>query len=105
MFAAAPAPGAVFRLEVGPIAEFHQGAQSLIGDEDHIAAFAPVAAIGAAGRDILLPAKANHPITAIAGFHPDYRLIDKHDSTSMSWQKTPLVQGQRRFKRKEPYWG
>jgi hypothetical protein len=105
LFAAAPAAGAVFRLEVGPIAEFHQGAQSLIGHQDHIAAFAPIPAIGTPGRDILLPAKANHPIAAIAGFHPDYRLIDKHDSTSMSWQKTPLVYSQRRFQQQKPNWG
>jgi len=61
-------------------AEVLERGQFLSGVEDHVAAFATVAAVRAAVRDKFLCVKRYHSVTAVAGFDVDFRVIDKHDT-------------------------
>jgi hypothetical protein len=53
-----------------------------LGLEDHTAAVAAVAAVGASTGNELFPAEANTAVAAPASFHVDFDFIDEHGSVS-----------------------
>ena len=65
-------------LEVDLVGEGLQVAELGIADDDHVAAPAPVAAVGPAAGDVHLPAKRNAAVPAVPGRHMDLCLIEEH---------------------------
>jgi hypothetical protein len=57
------------------VAEINQRIQASDGFGDNIAAPTAIAAIRAAEFDEFLAPKGNDAVTAITGFHPDFRFI------------------------------
>src|ERR1700731_1675418 len=64
----------VFRIE----AKMHQRVVALAGFHDDISALASVAARRPATRNIFFPAERHTAIAAVARFHPNFCLVDKH---------------------------
>src|SRR5581483_2870619 len=83
-FIGALAVAAALRLVLGIEAEVHQRVVALAGLHDHIAALAAVSARGPAPGHKLLTAEGNNPVAARAGLHPNFRLINKHQTTASS---------------------
>ena len=77
-FAVASALRFVFGIE----AEVHQRVVAFAGLHDDVAALAAVAARGAAARNELLPAEGHAAVAAVAGFDPNFCLVDKHGQQS-----------------------
>src|ERR1035438_4878013 len=73
-FAVAPALRLVLRVE----AELEQGVGVLAGNHDDVAAAAAIATRGATPRNVLLPAKGEATVAAVAGLHEDSDFIDEH---------------------------
>src|SRR5689334_12961217 len=59
------------------VAEVDQGIQVVHGLEHDVAAFAPVAAIGAAELDVFLAPERDHTIAAVAGAEVDLGLVEE----------------------------
>ena len=78
MFAGARPRFARPGLEVHLVRERLKVAHLRVTDEDHIAAPAPVAAVGAAAGHVHLPAKRNAAVPAVPGRHVDLCLIEEH---------------------------
>jgi hypothetical protein len=49
------------------------------GFEDDVGAIAAIAARWAAARNVLLPAKSDATVSAVAGLDPDFGFVNKHD--------------------------
>src|SRR5487761_1242419 len=73
-FAVAAALRLMFRIE----AKMDERVVALTGLKNHVPAVAAVTAGRATAWNELLPAKSHATIAAVAGFHPDPGLIDKH---------------------------
>jgi len=69
-------PGPLVGVEV----VLDQGADTRVGDQDHVAAAAAVAAVRAAPRLVLLAVERGHAVTAAPGGHLDGGLVDEHRS-------------------------
>jgi hypothetical protein len=70
----ASALGLVFRIK----AKLEQRVLMFISHKDYVAAAAAIAAARAAARDVLLPAKGQAAVAAIAGFDQNSDFIDEH---------------------------
>ena len=64
-------------------------AQIPVGDRDHVAAVAAVAAVGAALRDVLLPPERERAVAAAAGLHLELRAVGEHGLTAATAAATP----------------
>jgi hypothetical protein len=63
------------RFEVSAAAKAFEVAQTVVADQDHVAASSPVATIRTAARDVRLAAEAETAVSAGAGFDVDARAI------------------------------
>ena len=66
------------------IPEVHQRAGSVLGDEDHAAAAAAVAAVGAAGRHVFLPVEGNRSVPPVSRLDAYGRFIHEHGFSRLS---------------------
>ena len=74
-------PGAALAAGGLPLLAMGQGGEAvdaLLGHEDHAAAVAAVAAVGAAARDVFLPAEADAAVTPVARLEPHFHFVNKH---------------------------
>ena len=65
------------RLAMG---EHGEAIDAFAGDEDHAAAVAAVAAVGAAQGDVLFPPEADATVAPLARLETNHHFIDKHSS-------------------------
>src|SRR5262249_61249500 len=84
--AVASALGVIFRIE----AEVDQRVVALAGLHDHVATASAIATGWAAARDKLLPAEGHAAVSAPARFHPDYCLVNKHESQQQAPHRAGL---------------
>src|SRR6185369_6632439 len=75
---AALAVGSALGVIVALVPEVEQRGERGIGFEEHGAAIASVAAVGAAAGDELLATEAHAPGAAVAALHEDVDLVDEH---------------------------
>ena len=76
-----PGPALAVRAVPGPtvgvVPKGEKGRDIAIGDQPHIAAFAAVAAIGPAPRDMRLPTERDRARATVAALHVEARLVDE----------------------------
>src|SRR5258708_29078731 len=77
-FALGAALAPIFRDKVALAAERYQRVDRRRGDQDHVAAFATVAAIWPAARNVRFAAKVTHTIATVATLHIKLCFIEKH---------------------------
>ncbi len=70
-----------------------QGVVVRIGFDVDVAALAAIAAGRAAARDVLLPAKRDAAVAAVAGFDGDFGFIRKHGSPDLESLEESIRQG------------
>src|SRR5690606_11867028 len=68
---------APLRDEVRPPGEVDERGKALVHLEDHVAALAPVAPVGTAGRHVLLPPEAGAAVAAVSRLDEDTGLVDQ----------------------------
>jgi hypothetical protein len=61
-----------------------QGVQARIDDQVHVAAFAAVAAGGAAEGDVFLAPEGDYAVAAVAAPHVNLDLVQKHNGVSIT---------------------
>ena len=66
-------------LVIGGVEKVAQIVSMLIHDEDDVASFASIAAVGASFRNVCFAAKAHTAVSAVARFGKDFDVIDKHE--------------------------
>jgi hypothetical protein len=71
------AVAAVARPSVGMVVERPQGSHAGIGDQPHVAALAPVTAVGSASRDVGLPPERHSAGPAVTPPGAELRLVDE----------------------------
>ena len=77
-------PSAIIGGKLPFIPEVHQRAGSVLGDEDHAAAAAAVAAVGAAGRHVFLPVEGNRSVPPVSRLDAYGRFIHEHGFSRLS---------------------
>ena len=81
--------------QVAPIAQIEERREGRVGLEDHVAALAAVATIGATAGDVLLPPEADAAGPAVAGAGGDLGLIDELVAASGHGRPRPPSGGAR----------
>ncbi len=66
------------RLPLRAMRERGKAIDPLLGDQNHAAAVAAVAAVRPAAGYVLFPAEADRPVAPLARFHSDFRFVDEH---------------------------
>src|SRR5262249_42967184 len=76
-FAMSAASTFIFGIE----AEMYERIVALAGFHDDVAAASAITARRSTAGDKLFPAERDNPVAAVAGLHPNSRLIDEHERT------------------------
>ena len=64
---------------------------AFLGDEDHAAAVAAVAAVGPAAGDVFLAAEADAAVAPLAGLDADFDFVDEHVSPPRQLDSTTFT--------------